>query len=150
MPATFADTPTFTHLQLGLRTVTRHHVEQIERFGVSAHHMRDFPDTKAGLAELMGELIPRPSSPGLTTDVYVSFDLDVLDPAFAPGVSHHEPGGMSTRQALDTLLLLPPHARVVAADVVEYNPSRDIGGVTAMVGAKIIKELLGCMMAHKR
>merc|ERR1712037_410169 len=71
------------------------------------------------------------------SDVYVSFDLDVLDPAFAPGVSHHEPGGFSTRDCIEILHSLPDlQLRVVGADVVEYNPTRDVNGVTAMVGAK--------------
>ena len=46
---------------------------------------------------------------------YVSLDLDVIDPAFAPGVSHHEPGGMSVRQVLDVIQGLP--GPVVGADV---------------------------------
>ena len=54
------------------------------------------------------------------TPVYVSFDIDGLDPAFAPGVSHREPGGLSTRQALDVIARV--RAPIVGADVVEFNP----------------------------
>jgi arginase family enzyme len=67
----------------------------------------------------------------------------VLDPAFAPGMSHHEPGGWSTRQLLDALAAIArSDAVVVGADIVEINPERDINGLTAMVGAKLVKELL--------
>ena len=72
--------------------------------------------------------------------VYISLDMDALDPAFAPGVSHREPGGLSTRQVISLLQNL--EGEVVGADLVEYNPSQDPGGVTAFVGAKLMKELL--------
>jgi arginase family enzyme len=76
--------------------------------------------------------------------VYVSFDLDALDPAFVPGVAHHEPGGLSVRQALDVIQRLP--GPIVGADVVEYNPRNDVGGVTARVAAKLVKELAARMV----
>jgi len=78
--------------------------------------------------------------PDLTFDnpLYISFDLDALDPAFAPGVSHHEAGGLSTRQALDIIHRLK--ARIIGLDVVELNPSRDPLGITAAAAVKIVKE----------
>ena len=76
--------------------------------------------------------------------VYLSFDIDVLDPAFAPGVSHVEPGGMSTRDALRVIQSF--EGRLVGADIVELNPQRDPSGMTAMVGAKVLKELAGRML----
>mmetsp|Transcript_3944 Transcript_3944/g.4823 ORF Transcript_3944/g.4823 Transcript_3944/m.4823 type:complete len:87 (-) Transcript_3944:1510-1770(-) len=81
-----------------------------------------------------------------TGDVYISFDMDVLDPAFAIGVSHYEPGGMTTRQATDTLLAIPSEANIIGCDCVEYNPTRDINNSTAMVAAKICKELISLML----
>jgi len=71
--------------------------------------------------------------------VYVTFDLDGLDPAFAPGVSHREPGGLSTRQAIDVIQRL--RGDVVGGDVVEFNPRMDSSGMTAMVAAKLVKEI---------
>jgi arginase family enzyme len=79
------------------------------------------------------------------TPVYVSVDLDALDPAFAPGVSHHEPGGMSTRELLDVLHAVD--APIIGADIVELNPDRDLHGVTAMVGAKLLREIAGMMLS---
>jgi arginase len=78
--------------------------------------------------------------------VYVTFDMDVLDPAFAPGVSHREPGGMSVREAVAHLHAIA--GEIVGADVVEYNPVRDVRGMTATVAAKIVKEILGKMIAE--
>lgn len=111
-------------VQVGIRTLNRHCREQATRFGVEIVPMRDFTPG----------VVPIPAAP-----LYISVDLDGLDPAFAPGVSHHEPGGLSTRQLLDVLARVP--GPIIGADVVELNPDRDINGVTAMVAAKIVKEL---------
>ena len=72
--------------------------------------------------------------------VYLTLDLDALDPAFAPGVSHHEPGGLSTRDVLSIIQQFS--GRLVGADLVELNPDRDIDGVSAMVAAKLAKEIM--------
>ena len=85
--------------------------------------------------------------PTVTGPVYITIDIDALDPAFAPGVSHHEPGGLSTRQLLDSLRQIgASDAVVVGADVVELNPTRDVNEVTAMVAAKLVRELLGLLI----
>ncbi len=75
--------------------------------------------------------------------VYISLDLDALDPAFAPGVSHPEPGGLSVRDVITTLQRM--EGRVVAGDLVEYNPSADTEGRTAVVAVKLLKEMLHLM-----
>ena len=72
-------------------------------------------------------------------------DLDALDPAFAPGVSHHEPGGLSVRDILSVLHRI--EGPIVGADVVELNPARDVNGMTATVAAKLVKELAA--LAHQ-
>jgi len=118
-------------LQFGIRTMNPHQREQAQRFGVEVHEFRDWDGTV----------------PALTGPVYVTVDLDALDPAFAPGVSHHEPGGLSTRQLLDALRQIDDgDAVVVGADLVELNPTRDLNDVSAMVAAKIVRELLGLLV----
>jgi len=84
--------------------------------------------------------------PRTSGKVYLSIDLDGLDPAYAPGVSHLEPGGLSTREVLRLVQELG--GSLVGADVVEYNPDRDAGGLTAAVAAKIVKEIAGRMLAE--
>jgi agmatinase len=116
-------------VQVGIRTLTAHQRAQAERFGVEMVEMRDFR------ADLEFDLEP---------PVYVSLDLDALDPAFAPGVSHHEPGGLSTRDVI--ALLHGLEGRIAGADLVELNPTRDIHGMTAMVAARLAKELAGLML----
>lgn len=71
--------------------------------------------------------------------LYMTIDLDGLDPAFAPGVSHPEPGGLST---LDVLKLIGRvRGQLVGADIVELNPERDWQMTTARVVVRLIKEL---------
>jgi agmatinase len=111
-------------VQVGIRTLNRHCREQAERFGVEIVAMRDFAPDRV---------------PQLAGPLYISVDLDAFDPAFAPGVSHHEPGGLSVRDVLATLDRV--RAPVVGADIVELNPSRDVNGVTAVLAAKLVKEL---------
>lgn len=118
-------------VQIGVRSLTRHQREQAQRFGVEQLEMRHFD-----LPRVVESL---PAGP-----VYLSVDLDVLDPAFAPGVSHHEPGGMSVRELLAILHAL--EGPIIAADVVELNPLRDQAGITASVAAKVVRELLGIML----
>jgi agmatinase len=117
-------------VQIGIRTLNEPQRAQVERFGVELVEMKDFrPD-----------LVVDAAGP-----VYVSVDLDGLDPAFAPGVSHPEPGGLSPRDVIGVVQRL--RARVVGADVVELNPARDAGGLTAAVAAKLAKELAARMLA---
>jgi arginase family enzyme len=80
--------------------------------------------------------------------LYISFDLDALDPAFAPGVSHHEAGGLSTRQAVNIIHKLK--AKIVGLDVVEVNPVRDESGITAAAAVKVIKEVVGKIVFDRR
>jgi len=78
--------------------------------------------------------------------VYISFDIDALDPAFAPGVSHREPGGLSTRQAID--LIRRTKGEIVGADIVEFNPRMDPLHITATVCAKLFKEIAAKMLSR--
>ena len=117
-------------VQIGIRTINRHQREQAERFGVEVVEMRSLPAYEKLKAD---------------GPVYITFDLDVLDPAFAPGLSHREPGGMSVREAIAHLHAI--EGEIVGADVVEYNPVQDVAGLTATVAAKILKEILGKMIA---
>ncbi len=82
-----------------------------------------------------------------TAAIYLSLDLDGLDPAFAPGVSHPEPGGLTTRQTVSLLQNLP--GTLVGADLVELNPGRDPHGLTAVVAAKLLKELASRMLSEE-
>ena len=133
-------------VQVGIRTMNAHQRAQAERFGVEVIEMRN---------------LHRASSLRFDGPLYISFDMDALDPAFAPGVSHHEPGGLSTREAI-AMIQGVRAPQIVAADIVELNPTRDshgatpsggraqadgaAPGITAMAAAKLLKEIAARMV----
>jgi len=87
----------------------------------------------------------------LRSPVYVTVDVDVLDPAFAPGTGTPEPGGLASRELLAILRgLAELGLDVVAADVVEVSPPQDAGGVTALAAAAAAYDLLGLMVLSAR
>jgi agmatinase len=76
--------------------------------------------------------------------LYVSVDIDVLDPAHAPGTGTPEAGGLTSRELLSLVRCLAP-ARIVGADVVEVSPAYDHAEITAVAAAHVIYELLTAM-----
>ena len=116
---------------------------QVERFGVAVLDMHTLHQQDAHPSRAICDFINAHVPQG--AHVYLSVDLDALDPAFAPGVSHHEPGGLSTRELLAGIHGIRRDCPLVGADVVEFNPARDVNGVTAMVAAKVAKEIIGKM-----
>lgn len=80
--------------------------------------------------------------------VYLSFDIDCLDPAFAPGTGTPVAGGMSTFEALQTLRGMRG-LDIIGGDLVEVSPPYDHAGITALAGATILFEIL-CLAADAR
>lgn len=115
-------------VQIGIRTMVGHQREQAEKFGVEVVEMKDWRDDLAF---------------SFDTPLYISFDMDCLDPAFAPGISHWEPGGFSTRQVLRVIQSL--RGPIAGADIVEFNP-RVEARITAMTAAKVFKEIAAKML----
>jgi agmatinase len=111
-------------VQVGIRTQTPHLKAQAARFGVEVYGMDRWAEAPIET---------------LTGPVYVSLDLDGLDPAFAPGVAHPEPGGLSTREVIGLLHRI--RAPIAGGDVVELNPRHDVRDLTARAAAKLLKEL---------
>jgi agmatinase len=118
---------------VGIRAANSTQRAQADRYDVRMIEMKDLQD----------DLCLRFDSP-----LYVSFDLDALDPAFAPGVSHLEAGGMTTRQALGILQRL--EAEIVGMDVVELNADRDTSGITAAAAVKLLMEAAGKIIVDRR
>jgi agmatinase len=116
-------------VQVGIRTMTQHQKLQAARFDAEIIDMRAW----AGGV--------RPHCDGA---VYVSIDLDALDPAHAPGVSHREPGGLTVREVIH--IIQTTGGTLIGADVVEFNPLQDHGDLTARVAAKLVKELVDRMI----
>jgi arginase len=116
-------------VQVGVRTLNDEQRSNAKKFGVETIDMRAWADG---------------TRPQLSGTVYLSLDLDGLDPAFAPGVSHPEPGGLTTRDVIGLIQRLP--GPIVGADVVELNPRQDPAGLTAIVAAKFVKEIAARML----
>jgi len=116
-------------IQAGIRTLTPHQREQAARWDVEVCEMKDRRSFTPPISRL---------------PLYLSLDLDVLDPAFAPGVSHPEPGGYTTREVLDIIQAID--APIIGADIVEYNPLKDPTGITALVAVKLLKEIAAKMV----
>jgi arginase len=116
-------------VQVGIRTMNAHQRAQAERYGVRVIDMRAW--VAGARPEVRGPL-------------YVSVDMDGLDPAFAPGVSHREPGGLSVREVVTLIQSLP--GPIVGADVVELNPTQDASNESATVAAKLVRELASRML----
>ncbi|GBG90544.1 hypothetical protein CBR_g50887 [Chara braunii] len=123
-------------LQVGIRSINKEGRDQAARFNVELFEMRHYTEHRAYLENLeLGKDCK---------GVYVSIDVDVLDPSYAPGVSHLEPGGLSFRDVMNVLQSLK--GEIVGGDVVEFNPQRDtVDGMTAMVAAKLVRELTAKM-----
>jgi agmatinase len=117
-------------VQVGIRTMNRHQREQAARFGVEVVEMRHW-------RERLDLWFSGP--------LYLSIDMDVLDPSAAPGVSHREPGGATTRQVIDLVHAID--VPLVGADIVEFNPRLDPSGITAMCAAKLLKEVAAKMLS---
>ncbi len=113
-------------VQVGIRATTPEMEAMARKYRVRTITVREYPEK----LELE-----------FNNPLYISLDLDVFDPAFAPGVSHHEPGGLTSRQVLDLIHNLK--ARIVAFDLVELNPSRDVSEITASLAFKLVKEIAG-------
>ncbi len=111
-------------VQVGIRTLNLHCRDQAARFGVEIIGMSGFaPETV----------------PCLEGPTYISVDLDGIDPSEAPGVSHPEPGGLTVREVLAVLDRVS--GPLVGADIVELNPRFDRNDVTAILAAKLVREI---------
>ena len=113
-------------VQVGIRTLNTHQREQVKKFGIEVIEMKDFNI----------DLSFQFDGP-----VYISLDIDGLDPAYAPGVSHPEPGGLTTRNIINIIHTLK--GNLIGGDIVEYNPINDVNNITAITSAKLLKEIIG-------
>lgn len=93
-----------------------------------------------GKVTFLGETPPM-GLPATDFHLYLSLDLDVLDPSVCPGVSTPEPGGWSFKELVSFLGLIP-WEKIVGVDIVELTPPYDPGGISALVAAKLVKEVL--------
>lgn len=129
-----------TITQVGIRSSTLEQKQFAEQMKINTISIKDL-QTNGGFAtaqQIQSQL------PSYLDGVYLSIDLDVLDPAFAPGVGNPEPGGATTREVIDFIHGLQG-TNIYAFDVVELCPKFDYAGISALAASKIIKEVLGIL-----
>lgn len=117
--------------QFGLRSGTKEEFQ----FGHRSTHFHPGDFDRASLRHALDELSGRP--------VYVTIDIDVVDPAYAPGTGTPEAGGWRPQELLAGVYELG-QAKVVGCDLVEVCPPAEHGAVTSLLGAKLVRELLLC------
>ncbi len=114
--------------QFGIRSGTS------EEFAYAEQHTKIYPDE---IFPALEGVVERLSG----TPVYVSLDIDAVDPAFAPGTGTPEPGGCSAREILAAVRAMSS-LNVVGMDIVEILPAYDEAQITAVLGAKLVREAL--------
>jgi agmatinase len=77
--------------------------------------------------------------------IYVTLDVDVMDPSVTPGTGTYEPGGLKFEEVDELLLALPSKGKIIGFDVVEVNPLRDPSGRTGQTAARLILDFLGAI-----
>jgi agmatinase len=82
--------------------------------------------------------------------IFISVDIDVVDPGMAPGTGTPEPGGITSRELLDTVRRLARELPVIGADIVEVSPPYDgPGQITAFLANRVVLEILNGMAERK-
>jgi arginase family enzyme len=109
-------------------TIKKMNLKHFSMKELSSEHLRDMCDAVMAAARSFGAL-------------YLSIDIDVVDPAIAPGTGHCEPGGMSSRELLYFLQRIRLLKNLKAIDLVEVNPDKDTDHLTVKLAGKILSEL---------
>ena len=124
---------------VGIRDVDPAERPNVKASGIGAFTMRDIDER--GMRAVMEEAIKRTTSG--TAGIHVSFDLDGMDPDYAPGVGTPSPGGLSYREAHLAMEMLADTGKVLSAELVEVNPILDQRNGTAVLGVGLLTSLLG-------
>lgn len=127
-------------IQIGLRGAWPHpHVfDWMRQAGIVWHTMDEVEEW--GLASVIGDAVARARARAPKT--YLTVDVDVLDPAFAPGTGTPEPGGLTTRELLRAVRTIASSVDMCAMDVVEVCPPYDPSGITALAAHRVVLETL--------
>lgn len=138
----------WSHACVGARILEMEHVASLTQIGIRTLNQPQLEVARrhAGRLTILEarDLSFRPSDLSHIPEgapVYLTVDLDAFDPAYAPGVSHPVPGGITPRQALALIQEAP--WRLVGMDAVEVNPSLDQGDRTAVLAARLLHEAMG-------
>ncbi|MFN2589034.1 MAG: agmatinase [Actinomycetota bacterium] len=113
--------------------------------GVRWHRMEDV--VQRGIDAVVDDVLSQVEA---AHHLFLSVDVDVLDPAFAPGTGTPEPGGMSTRELLRAIRRLTVARGLVGMEVVEVSPPYDQAGITALAAHRVVVDALAGLAVHRR
>ena len=123
-------------IQIGMRGLANdpEAVSNARKIGTTVYTSEEIH--RRGVAAVVAQ-IPK------SENIYITLDVDVMDPSVAPGTGTLEPGGLSFQELDDLLTALPAKGKLVGLDVVEVNPYRDPSGRTAQTAVRLMIDLLG-------
>jgi arginase len=124
---------------IGVRNLDDEEKERVRASKIHVFTMKDID--RAGIAHIIEQAIELAGRD--TIGLHVSFDLDVCDPAVAPGVGTPVKGGLDYREAHMVMEVLADSGRLLALDMVEVNPTLDVRNSTAELGTELILSALG-------
>jgi arginase len=139
----------FSHASPFARALEAGCIKRLVQIGIRGASQAQFAAARqSGVTVLGADEVAQIPTAILANPLYLSIDLDGLDPAFAPGVSHPEPGGLTTRELIGLIKRIS--GKLIGADVVELNPERDVQLLTAGVAARLVKELVAKIAGGER
>ena len=124
--------------QVGIRSVDQGEKRLIKEYGLDVYDMRYIDEI--GMKRAMEEALEGIDA---NTHVHVSFDVDFLDPAIAPGVGTTGPGGPTYREAQLVMEMIADTGRVGSIDIVELNPAFDDHNRTGLLAVDLVESLFG-------
>ena len=133
-------------IQIGLRGYWpwREEFDWARKVGVRWHRMEEV--TERGIDFVIDATL---DELGDAAAIWLSVDVDALDPAYAPGTGTPEPGGLTTRELLRAVRRLVLERGLAGMEVVEVSPPYDVGGITAAVGHRVVVEALSALAVHR-
>ncbi len=129
------DFPAENILLVGVRNMWRDEIQFVKKKGVKIISMNQLLDNLQDICDTIMEF-------SNSKELYVSIDIDVIDPVFAPGTGYKEPGGLTSRQFIYLIQRINKIKNLKAIDIVEINPEKDVNRMTIKLGAKILGELV--------
>ena len=124
--------------QIGIRSVDAGEKRLVQDFGLDIYDMRYIDEI--GMKRAMEEALEGVDE---NTHIHVSFDVDFLDPAIAPGVGTTVPGGPNYREAQLVMEMIADTGRMGSLDIVELNPAFDEHNKTALLAVDLVESLFG-------
>ena len=127
---------------IGIRACEPEELYNITKYGANIIDPMDVQEhgTKKILKKIIQTCINK------NNNIYISIDLDCLDPAFAPGVSVPTPCGLNPMELTFFIKKILVQTKIIGCDIVELSPSFDINNITANLAARLFKEILGSII----